>query len=442
MPLNDRERGERSTYSARYGSGPNQIGPCIGWYANRDPSTLPAGALVEAENVRVEDGIVICRGGQEIASDVADGSGAAECIYGLIEVEGGISLFLSPRDSGGNGMFDTFIEGKESPDDYVRLSNTNDDAGIGSGAFAETSTNAAILPRYCFSEFLGRILIGVDESTVYEVMIPEGSPDPTRIKIRPYFVLPGGDKPSSFHTIPGFPDLLYIGTIGGAVYSFDGTSLIDISPGSPFASRVILSSLLGVLHGAADHDIRRRVNSTWSAAFSIPAGSPPTGVTAFRPMCAVEYNGNLYIGGAETSGSPAAAILVVSTAGVVTMGVVYLAGGADSPLAVPDAVVHDGTLHYFWEGILSVGTVRKLYVVEYNTSNVIELHSEAEGTPRVGGRLYSAGGRFFAGYEGNLPTTAPATDGAKLSDLSSGSPVLLAERSASDDKGAYDMIGY
>lgn len=439
MPISTKERGERDTSDYRYRV---SIGPCTGWDTSRDPSTLADTALVIAENVRVEDGIVVCRGGQETVSEAADGSGSAECIYGLIEVEGGINLFLNPRDGGGNGMFDVFIDGLPTADAYVRLSNANDDAGVTSGLFAECATNASALPRYCFQVFSGKILVAIDSETVYEAARPEGEPDPTKVKLRPLFVLPTGKLPSSMHVIPGFTDLLYIGTTDGSVYTFDGATIADISPGSPFASRVILTSLLGVLYGAADHDIRRYVGGTWSASIALPAGSPPAGVTAFRPMCAVEYLGNLYIGGVSGPNSNDAAIIKVSTAGVATMGVVYLEGGSDSPLAVSDMAVFNNRLYYFWEGILATGNVRKLYVVEYNTSNIIQLHSEAEGTPRLGGRLYVGGGRFLVGYEGNEPTSA-ATDGPKLADISSGSPVLLADRAtAGDDKGAYDMIAY
>jgi hypothetical protein len=89
------ERGERKPYQARYRV---NVGPARGMDDSHDSSTLPDEAVVEAINVRVHDGILVSRGGQEKISDQMDGP-----VIGMIELEeGGTTgsgrLFVSSHD--------------------------------------------------------------------------------------------------------------------------------------------------------------------------------------------------------------------------------------------------------------------------------------------------------------------------------------------------------
>lgn len=82
MPRHQPELGERKVSRVRYRI---TTGPCVGVYANDDLAHIPDNSLAKGINVRVDDGIVLCRGGQSKRNPDGAMDGA---VYGLIDTEG------------------------------------------------------------------------------------------------------------------------------------------------------------------------------------------------------------------------------------------------------------------------------------------------------------------------------------------------------------------
>lgn len=410
MPKSKEERGEAGVYAERYRG---NIGDCTGWDTSLDPSTLPPTRLTKIENARVIDGIVACRGGQEKKNS---GGAMSGCVYGMIDVEGGVRFLLSPIKIGGNAQFDVFVE-SHSPN-YVRLSESSQ-AGVPETDFMELSLDDSTKGRFCFGHLGDSLLMSTDSTKIYKVMIPEGDPDIATIKLQELCDLASAGatgEVAHLFTMPGFPNTVYAATVDGGVFSYDGTSIVDISPTwSAGGERSILFSVQGVLHAAGNlNEIQRYVNGAW-AALTLPAGS-------FFPECAIEYNGAGYVGGHDGS---AAKILVVAQSGTVSTGTVFSSGTSAD---VSDFAIWNGDLYYFWRGTISV--TERLLVVLYGTSTTLQISAE---TDDLGLRLAEIGGRLFAGIK---------TGVAALIEINSDflGFTTLVDRTSFDTHGAYDIL--
>lgn len=429
MPRSKQEQGERERYEARYRL---SIGFCTGWDDSHDPSTLPDTSLVTLINGRVHDGIVLSRGGQELASDHTLND---ECIYGMIEAEGGDRFFLNPLDVGGAGMLDVYQETQATP--YVRISTDDNETGIDNARLSECSVVGITAPRYIFEKFQGKMImsseLGSDDGgfpAIHEIVVPEGatSVDATEIKIRTLVNLTGIDEPSSLHVIPGFPDTLYIGTVGGEVWKYFGGSLIDISPGTPLPSeRVLLFSIMGTLYAVCGYNVAYYTGASWVAL------SFPVAVTDFLPTCVKEFGGLGYIGGNSDTGDVDGGIILIITPGSTTMteGVVYRPGLFRCE-NITDFGEYQGALYYGWQGYENV--TQFSYLVEYNTTNVYQVSTE--DTTLIA-RLYNSNGRLFMGIGSGGSV-------AKLSEFRTPNIVDLIDTFTllDDSHGAHDMVAF
>lgn len=405
MPRGKQETGERDTYSARYRI---TVGPAIGWDDSHDPSTLPNEALVTAINVRIHDGIIVSRGGQ---TDMNPGDPAAGCIYGMIETNGGVRMFLNPKDTGTSlGMFDIYDEGLSTP--YVRLSNSNSESGIPNNNLPTCDVTSVGLPRYCFARWGDKTLISAADNTIYEVILPTEGLDITQIKLRELFHLPNGKQASCLYTIPGFPSTLYIGTTAGDVYSYDGTTAQDISPTTPaFASeRVILASLNGNLVAVSTDDFKVRTGAAWT---DITLSDPIT------PTCALEFGGSLYVGGYDGSDG---LLYVIDYSFAAVLGDV-LTGIGDSCSLISDLAVWQGDIWFLWKGILSITPFQ--FAVGYVNRGKVLLDDEGVG---LLSRLVNIGERLFVGETANIVNGVVDVGGAQLAEV------------ASDGLGGYNQI--
>jgi hypothetical protein len=429
MPTSREEKGERATYSARYRL---TIPGATGLDDPHDPSTCPGEAVVIAINVRVEDGILLSRGGQakvsEQAPNAGDG-GAGECIYGMIEVEGGARLFLNP-----SGPVEEELDCYDEilANNYVRLTGDDSEIGLSPGYRPACSVGDNTKARFCFCWWGDKLLVASNVEIVYEIVLPEGVIDTTKIKVREVVTLRTYTV-SSICVLPGFPDIVYFGTTNGKVFSYDGTTISDISPTGP-TNRIILFHFASSLWATSDDFISRYAGqTTWEDA-TIPVGAPPTGLTAFVPTSAAELNGYAYVGGKDTYlGTDYGVIVKVSPSGTCVLASVF----DDSPHScrlVPDIVAHDGDIYYYWTGIQSVTEVH--YLVRLSDEELVLIASENGGALH---RLLSHAGVLYGGVTiASSPKFVRFFTGATLSFATLVDTGTL----LSDSTGAVDMIGF
>jgi hypothetical protein len=358
------EKGERELYSARYRQ---SIGPAVGVDDSHDPSTLPNEAVVEGVNVRVHDGILVSRGGQEKATDQLTG-----CVYGLIEIEDlGISMLLSPETN-----LDIYSSTFPAASAYVRLTD-----------YLLTPDSIDLSARYRFLYWREKILLASDLG-IYEIIIPEGNMDPTRISIRPLIdfseALGYTFTPYSICLIPAFPDTFFVGSWEGGVASFDGTTVRELAASSTFPAEVVVGSYRGLLYACGDQDLKFYNAGSWTDV-TIPSGTPMSGVTNFYPLCMIEYSDYLYVGGGSDNGG-----VVLRVSGpTVTVDKQF---NTNSDGEVTDFVNHQGILYYAAHGTISVTHVVR--IIEY-VSNTIVYASEADGFVS---RMVSNEDKIYVGF--------------------------------------------
>lgn len=90
MPLHQPELGGRKVVTVRYRV---TVGPCIGVHQNDDQAASVPNALMRGINARVLNGILVCRGGQELRNlEAMDGK-----VFGVIDTEGEFDGLLPGR---------------------------------------------------------------------------------------------------------------------------------------------------------------------------------------------------------------------------------------------------------------------------------------------------------------------------------------------------------
>jgi len=457
------EKGQRNQYQVRYNAG----APCIGVWTSKDISTLPDTALVEGINIRIQDGVVVNRGGQTGLLD-AEQEAMTGCVTGLIDLEGlGVNLLLNPA-----AQLDTYLGYLASADRYERITTeilTTDILRV-----HPTQTDKG---RYCFAHWRGNIVLfaadpGGTYWILYKLIPPETGNEATEIQVEEVLSLPAGVTPSSIVVFPASqgtgqsPELepIFIGTQEGGVYGFDGIELKELLAATGFASRVIVFRYHDMLYAAGQQEIQRWLSwtrgtgspllGTWEAV-TLPSDPFPDGVGDFIPTCAAEYLDYGFVGGWDadetpSAGTPGPAVilqLAESAAGVVTCTVGHAVTDSDY---VFDLAVFNGTLTYgsAWESSFASHPGR-LGGWDGSTWNE-ELASLTAENDALVFRLFSVGDRMYMGAvcENGALSGEPAglfeVTPANLSPLANLSVTRLVDTFdlLSDAEGASDIVAW
>jgi hypothetical protein len=302
------EKGVRGYRRFRYGNQPGMMGPCTGVNKAHDKSTLFPTDLVDGINVRVQDGILVTRGGQSLTEDNMNG-----CIQGLIDIEGvGSRAILAHNERSPNAGIDILDE--SSTPNYVKLEDKFNEhpnpAHSGGSSYDDTK------PRYVYTWWDGNIVFqAATTNPLYKLILPDEKMDLDKIQVEELFPLqvPGEGsafKVGSLTTLPGFGTTrqrspLYFGTMGGGVVGYIQGKLVRLLAEATFSGRVVVFSYNNRLYAAGAQKVMFQA-SGWStggdaASTSWTNMTMPVEVTDFRPMCGAEGLGFGWIGGYDDS---------------------------------------------------------------------------------------------------------------------------------------------
>jgi hypothetical protein len=325
------ERGVRSPYQARYGI---TIGKCEGLQLDHDTSMIKDEALVNATNVRVHDGILVCRFGE---SAPTNSSPLAGCVQGLIDINGGgprfVLAMVRPDTIASSSDVDIF-DRSLSPA-YQRVTDPPSSnrlvAQPSQGIDQSGSIVDDTLPRYVYLWWNDQIIFGGTGDKLWRFLFPDDDFSVDGIQVEELLTLqvPGEGstfKISSMCTLPesapsgssaaASPKMgppLYFGTVGGGVVAYVNGEFARLQAEATFASRVIVFEYNNRLYAVGRQELR--VQDGW-----VTGGTPtstswsnvtlPGAVTDFAAMCAVEYGGFGLIGGSDVGG-PRGSILQI-----------------------------------------------------------------------------------------------------------------------------------
>lgn len=459
------ELGIRNPYDARYRI---TVGPCRGLDQALDPSTIADEALTKAINVRVYDGIVVCRGGQSAPL----GTAVTGCVQGMIDINGAGPRFLlamvRPDTLVNYSDIDMYDRQLSTP--YVRVTDPPSNLrltgypmqGINQGAATIDNTK----PRYCYLWWNDKIIFGGKDFKMYRVMLPEDNLSVDTIQVVPWLDLLVPGESSEFEVAsmctladvttipvgasqpnPSMGPPLYIGTVGGGVVGYVNGQLVRLLPEGTFNAAVIVFRFHDRLYAAGQQDIR--VQNGWGTAGSPTSSSwttltMPGTLTTFIPYCAVEFGGQAFVGGTDTAAiAPKGRILKIDDTGTVT---VINTGSAPATNAIcyDDFATAFGALYVSYRAVPTI--TQAAYVSPIDLTGVLGTPIDIDGWAEDGMVPRIIGGNDFlyisAWASGGGPTTGSpesaiySFDGTtleKLADVSDYSANLYAP---------YDMIGF
>lgn len=323
------ELGIKNPYDARFGI---TIGKFRGIQLDHDQSMIPDEALVDATNVRAHDGIVLSRFGQSTPLN----SQASGCIQGLIDVNGGGPRFVlamvrltTLADKSDVDLFDRNLTPQYSqvtdPPTNQRLSAqpAKGQLQLGGGTLDDQ------LPRYAFFWWNGQIVFDGGDHKLYRFIFPEDDLSLDSVQVEPLFDLRVGGTTTTFDvaSMCALPDTdanatasndprrgkpLYFGSVGGGVFAYVNGEMVQLLADGTFTSRVIVFEFHNRLYASGRQDVRVQqgwldgdspTSTTWTVV------AMPVGVSDFLSMCAVEFYGSGWIGGADVGASPSGRIL-------------------------------------------------------------------------------------------------------------------------------------
>lgn len=307
------ERGVKSPYQARYGL---TIGECRGVRLEEDAGSISDEELIDATNVRVHDGILLSRFGQDSPTN---DPALAGCVQGLVDIDGLSTRCLLAKTAEPAGIFSAVSWFDEGVGTEI-VGGVLLDGVPFAGQNLTQNTREDVDPRQAYFWWDGRAVFGgrTDSDAagkLWEFVVPDEDPA-SQAQTRELFPLlvPGELVEFQINTMCSLPtagdaqagEALYFGTMGGGVVAYVNGELVRLLAEATLSERVFVFEYNNRLYAAGADELR--VQDGWAGGSSQVSASwsvvtVPGSAAGLVPMCVMEWNGLGWIGG-QIPGAP------------------------------------------------------------------------------------------------------------------------------------------